>query len=369
MNKSRLGVLTSGGDCAGLNPAVKSVVMTATDDRLQRETGTQYEVLGIKDGWRGLINAEASGPKFEENIMPLDRNVVRTWDRYGGTFLGTSRTNPFDPKNDRSKQAVDNVRKLGLEALVAIGGDDTIGAAIRLSLMGVNVVGIPKTIDKDLPETDYSVGVETALSVIVEEIDRLRTTAGSHHRVFVVEIMGRTAGWLALEGGEAAGADMILIPEHDFSVDRVNELVLEKKNAGAGYQIIAVAEGAKPAGGAEVFKNDVTDSFGHKILGGIGEWLAAEIKHGTNLETRCVVLSHLQRGGTPCAYDRRMGRYFGIAAVDLIAKKDYGKMVCFRDGRIGAVPFDRVMGRLSLVNPKTQYDTDRYNGRRAILGV
>jgi ATP-dependent phosphofructokinase / diphosphate-dependent phosphofructokinase len=365
----KIGVLTSGGDCAGLNPAIKSVVMAATDDRIQRDEGVKFEVLGIKDGWKGLLNAEASGLKFEQNIWPLDQETVMTWDRFGGTFLGTSRTNPFDPKNDRSKIAVDNAHKLGLDVLIAIGGDDTIGAAIKLSQLGVNVVGIPKTIDKDLPETDYSLGFETALNVIVEETDRLRTTASSHHRVFVVEIMGRTAGWLALEGGEAAGADMILIPECDFSLDRVNQLVLEKNRSGAKYQMIAASEGAKPMGGTEIFKGESVDSFGHKMLGGLGDWLAAEITKGTKLETRCVVLSHLQRGGIPCAYDRRMGRYFGIAAIGLILKENFGKMVCFRNGRIGSVPFEKVMGRLSLVDVKTQYDAERYNGRRTITGI
>ncbi len=369
MKVTRIGVLTSGGDCAGLNPAVKSVVFAATDDRILREYGLTCEVLGIVDGWRGLLNAEASGPKFSENIWPLDRSVVENWDRCGGTFLGTSRTNPFDPKNDRSKLAVDNIKKLGIDVLIAIGGDDTIGAAIKLSQLGVNIVGIPKTIDKDLPETEYSLGFETALNVIVEEIDRLRTTASSHHRVFVIEIMGRTAGWLALEGGEAANADMILIPEYDFSLDRVNELILEKKKSGAKYQMIACSEGAKPVSGAEFFKSDTVDSFGHKTLGGIGEWLASEIATHTKLETRSIVLSHLQRGGIPCAYDRRMGRYFGIAAVELILKNDFGKMVCLKHGRISSVPFEKVMGKLSLVDPKTQYDTDKYNGRRSITRI
>jgi len=369
MEKSKIGVLTSGGDCAGLNSAVKWVVMTALDDRLQKEDGVQYEILGIRDGWRGLLNAEPEGLKFEENIWPLDPKTVRTWDRYGGTFLGTSRTNPFDPKNDRSKIAVANAHKLGLDALIAIGGDDTIGAAIKLAQLGVNVIGIPKTIDKDLPETDYSLGFETALNVIVEEIDRLRTTAGSHHRVFIVEIMGRTAGWLALEGGEAAGADMILIPEFDFSMDRVNELVIEKKKTGAVYQIIACSEGAKATGSGEIYKGEQIDSFGHKVLGGVGEWLADEISRGTKLETRSVVLSHLQRGGAPCAYDRRMGRYFGIAAVGLLRKKDFGKMVCYKGGKITSVPFTKVMGRLSVVDVKTQYDTERYNGRRIVPGI
>jgi 6-phosphofructokinase len=232
---------------------------------------------------------------------------------------------------------------------------------------GVNVIGIPKTIDKDLPETEYTLGYETALNVIVEEVDRLRTTAGSHKRMFVVETMGREAGWLALEGGEACGAYIILVPECDFSLDRVNELVKEGKRSGTRYEIILVAEGAKPIGGTEVVKKEGQDAFGHKALGGIGAVLARDIEQGTGLETRSVVLSHLQRGGAPCAYDRRMGRYFGIAAVDLIVNKHFGNMVCLHGGRISGCPLEKIYGRLNLVDVKTQYDPDRYNGRRTIL--
>ncbi|RLC62731.1 MAG: 6-phosphofructokinase, partial [Chloroflexi bacterium] len=229
--------------------------------------------------------------------------------------------------------------------------------------------GVPKTIDKDLPETDYTLGFETALNVITEEVDRLRTTAGSHRRIFVVETMGRNAGWLALEGGEASGAFIILIPEYPFSVERVNELLMEGRRAGARYDIVLVAEGARPVGGTEFTKDKRIDSFGHKTLGGIGEFLATKISTATKLEARSVVLSHLQRGGAPCAYDRRMGRYFGIAAVDLVAKKDFGKMVCYRNGEITACPLEKVVGRLNLVNVETQYDTERYNGRRNILNI
>jgi len=367
MKKSRIGVLTGGGDCAGLNPAIKWVVKTALDERLQWERSVQYEVLGIRDGWKGLINVDPSSPDTEGFVVPLTQNKVRTWDRYGGTALGTSRTNPYNPQDDQSRKVLKNIKQLGLDVVVAIGGEDTLGVAHKLSLEGVNVVGIPKTIDKDLMQTEYTLGFETALNVITEEIDRLRTTAGSHKRIFVVETMGRHAGWLALEGGESSGAYIILIPEYDFSIDRVNELITEGRREGARYDIIIVAEGAKPSGGTECVRDNGTDGFGHKLLGGIGAYLADEICTATGLECRSVVLSHLQRGGAPCAYDRRMGRYFGIAAVDLISMRDFGKMVCYRNGRITACSIEKAVGNLSLVDIKTEYDTDRYNGRRTIL--
>lgn len=367
MKTSRIGILTGGGDCAGLNPAIKWVVKTALDDRLQRERSTEYEVLGIRDGWKGLVEAEPSRGECQEWLLPLNQELVRTWDRLGGTMLGTSRTNPYNPANDQSKRVLENIEKLGLDALVIIGGDDTLSVAARLAQSGVNVVGIPKTIDKDLRGTDYTLGFETALNVITEEIDRLRTTAGSHKRIFVVETMGRNSGWLALEGGESSGAYIILIPEYDFSLHRLNELVLEGRREGARYDIIVVAEGAKPSGGSEFVKEPGEDGFGHKYLGGIGEFLAKDIMSATGLETRSIVLSHLQRGGAPCAYDRRMGRYFGIAAVDLVAMREFGRMVSYRNGQIVSVPMDEVIGRLSLVDIRTQYDTERYNGRRSIL--
>jgi len=367
MKKRRIGILTGGGDCAGLNPAMKWVVKTALDERLQWERGVQYEILGIRDGWKGLVQAEPMAPDIPGYIVPLNQEMVRTWDRYGGTFLGSSRTNPYNPQDDQSKRVLDNIEKLGLEALVAIGGDDTLGVAHRLWQEGVNVVGIPKTIDKDLAGTDYTLGFETALNVITEEVDRLRTTAGSHKRIFVVETMGRHAGWLALEGGEASGAFIILIPEYGFSIEKVNELVQEGRREGARYEILVVAEGAKAAGGNEFVQREGVDAFGHKALGGIGEFLAAEIQKATKLDSRSVVLSHLQRGGAPCAYDRRMGRYFGIAAVDLVVRGDFGKMVSYKNGRITAVPFKEVIGKPSLVDIDKQYDVERYNGRRTIL--
>ncbi len=369
MEKKRIGVLTGGGDCAGLNPAIKWVVKTALDDRLQRMRRTEYEIVGIRDGWLGLIRPEGDGEVPYPRTVTLTEEMVRTWDRFGGTMLGTSRTNPYDPRNDRSRVVLQNIEKYHLDHLVAIGGEDTLGVAHKLYLEGVQVVGIPKTIDKDLSGTDYTLGFETAVNVITEEIDRLRTTAGSHRRIFVVETMGRHAGWLALEGGESSGAYIILIPEYDFELERVNELVLEGRKKGARYEIIVIAEGAKPVGYSVIAKDEGSDSFGHKTLGGIGEFLAAEITRVTKTETRSIILSHLQRGGVPCAYDRRMGRYFGVAAIDLIVKGDFGKMVSYRNGRITAVLLQEAIARLNTVDVKTQYDTERYNGRRSILGT
>jgi phosphofructokinase-like protein len=368
MEKRRIGVLTGGGDCAGLNPAIKWVVKTGMDDRLQKARKIQYEILGIRDGWKGLVLPGGDESDPAPRICTLTEAIVRTWDRYGGTMLGTSRTNPYDPKNNRSRIVLETIEQYHLDYLVAIGGEDTLGVAHKLYLEGVKVVGIPKTIDKDLSGTDYTLGFETAVNVITEEIDRLRTTAGSHRRIFIVETMGRHAGWLALEGGESSGAYIILIPEYNFEIDRVNELVMEGREKGARYEIIVVAEGAKPAGYGEIVKEEGIDSFGHKILGGVGEFLAKWISQLTEIETRSITLSHLQRGGVPCAYDRRMGRYFGIAAVDLIVKEDFGKMVSYRNGSISAVPLREAVGKLNLVDVQTQYDTERYNGRRTILG-
>ncbi len=364
----KIGVLTGGGDCPGLNPAIKWVVKTALDPRLKREGTIEFEVVGIREGWRGITDIDLRWEEgLRDYINPLDEAVVRTWDRYGGTNLGTSRTNPFEPGNDRSEKVIKNLKHLNIEAIVAIGGEDTLGVAHKLSKMGVKVVGIPKTNDKDLSGTDYTLGFESAIQVITEEIDRLRTTAGSHRRIFVVETMGRHAGWLALEGGEASGAYIILIPEYDFEMNRINDLLLEGRSRGARYDIVVASEGARPEGGREITRGQEKDSFGHATLGGVGEFLAAGIERGTGLDTRSVCLSHLQRGGTPCAYDRRMGRYFGIAAVDLIVMGEFGKMVSYRNGRIIAVPLEEAVGKLNTVDVKTQYDTERYNGRRTLM--
>jgi phosphofructokinase-like protein len=363
---SKIGVLTGGGDCAGLNAAVKWVVNTALDSRFDGERGVKYEVLGIKDGWKGLaFNAE----NREEYVELLTRETVSAWDRQGGTNLGTSRYNPYNPKINSSKLVIDNIGNLGLDVLIAIGGDDTLSVAARLCQDGVNVIGIPKTIDGDLVGTDYTLGFETALEVITDIVDRLRTTAGSHRRILVVEVMGRNAGWLTLRSGEASGASIILIPEYDFSLDRLNELIMEKRKAGARSDIVLVAEGAKPVGGKLVCKDGKTDSFGHESLGGIADYLSNEISSCLGIESRSVVLGHIQRGGTPNAYDRRMGRYFGIAAVNLAVRGEFGKMVSYQEGKITAVPIVNVIGRSKLIDVKTMYDTFNYNGTENILTV
>ena len=364
----RIGVLTGGGDCAGLNSAVKWVTKTATDPQLAAHRGEAMEIVGIREGWRGLVDID---PDSEESIarwtMPLDELVVRTWDRQGGTVLGSSRTNPFNAKNDQSEKCVANIAKLGLDALVAIGGEDTLSVAYKLHNLGQKVVGIPKTIDRDLNATDYTLGYDTALNVITEEVDRLRTTAGSHNRLFVVEVMGRHAGWLALEGGEAAGAHVILIPEYDFEVNKVAELLRRRRQAGVRYDIVVVSEGARVRGQGEVYMSDKEDGFGHKVLGGVGEYLAKELEVQTGYETRHVVLSHIQRGGQPSARDRLMGRYFGIAAVDLILEEDFGRMVSFRNGQITSVSLKQAIEKLYVVDVDAYYDPSRYNGRRSSM--
>ena len=364
----KIGVLTGGGDCPGLNPAIKWVTKTALDSRLRKERAVAFEVVGIREGWKGIAAIDArSQADVKQYIVPLEEEIVRTWDRYGGTNLGTSRFNPLNPADDRSAQLIANLKFLKIDCLVVIGGEDTLGVAYTLSTRGIKVVGIPKTIDKDLVGTDYTLGFESAVQVITEEIDRLRTTAGSHKRIFVVETMGRHAGWLALEGGESSGAYIILIPEYDFEIDRINELLLEGRAKGARYDILVASEGAKPKGGKEIIRKKGQDSFGHVLLGGVGEFLADEIERGTGLETRSISLSHLQRGGAPCAFDRRMGRYFGIAAIDLIAREEFGTMVSYRNGHITAVPLEEAIGKIRTVDVKTQYDTERYNGRRTLL--
>jgi 6-phosphofructokinase 1 len=262
---------------------------------------------------------------------------------------------------------VAHIAGLGLHALVAIGGEDTLSVAYKLYNLGQRVVGIPKTIDRDLNATDYTLGYDTALNVITEEVDRLRTTAGSHSRLFVVEVMGRHAGWLALEGGEAAGAHVILIPECEFEVSQVAELLQRRRRAGVRYDIVVISEGAKARGQGEVYLSDKEDGFGHKVLGGVGESLAKQLEQLTGCETRHVVLSHIQRGGHPSARDRLMGRYFGIAAVDLILEEDFGRMVSLRNGQITSVSLKQAIEKLYVVDVDALYDPSRYNGRRSSM--
>ncbi len=364
----RIAVLTSGGDCPGLNSAVKWVTKTALDPKLAETRDTAFEVLGVMDGWKGLLDVDPGKPESRrKHLKALSEEIVRTWDRYGGTNLGTSRTNPFSTRHDRSETLLRNIRDLGIDVVVAIGGEDTLGVAYRLHRLGVRTVGIPKTIDNDLAGTAYSLGYDSAVNVIMEEIDRLRTTAGSHSRIFVVETMGRHAGWLALRGGECSGAYIILIPEHPFEMEKVLELLRVRRGREIRYSIIVVSEGARIRGMEEIYKDDKVDEFGHKTLGGIARYVAHRIEEATGLESRYVILSHLQRGGNPSAYDRLMGRWFGIAAVDMIVNEDFGRMVSLSQGRITSVPLKEVIGKLKLVDLERDYDGDRYNGKRSIL--
>jgi phosphofructokinase-like protein len=364
----RIAILTGGGDCPGLNGAVKWVTKTALDPLLEKTRSVRFDVLGIREGWKGLVEVDPDSPdSVVQHTMKLDEEMVRAWDRYGGTNLGTSRTNPFNPQRDVSDLVIRNIGKLGIDTIVAIGGEDTLGVAYKLYRKGIRTVGIPKTIDSDLEGTDYSLGFDSAVNVIMEEIDRLRTTAGSHKRIFVVETMGRHAGWLALQGGECSGAYIILIPEYPFSMERVCELLRQRRGREVQYSIIVISEGARIEGNAELVRNDKVDAFGHRTLGGIAAYAAEEIEKTTGFETRYVTLSHLQRGGSPSARDRLMARWFGIAAVDLIINEDFGRMVSYLHGEITSVPMKEIVSSLRLVDLDKYYDRERYNGKRSIL--
>lgn len=366
--KTRIGILSAGRDCPGINSAIHWLVNSALDKDLVPRRGMMFDVIGIVDGWKGLIEVN---PDKKDSLkrwtLPLDVDMVRTWDRYGGTRLGTSVINPFDPKKDMSEPLVKNYRRLGLEALVVIGGYDNLGVAHKLFREGLKVVAIPKTIDKDLSETEYTLGFDSAVNIITQDIDRLRITAGSHSRVFIVESMGRKAGWLALEGGEATGAAIILIPEHDFVLERVIELLKLQKKAGKRYSIVLVSEGSKPRGMEDVHEKRGQDGFGNFFLGGVGGFIAQEVEKQTNLEVRYVALRHLQRGGSPTAFDRRMGRKFGIAAVDMIVNEDFGRMASWKQGEVTTVPLKKVLERLSLVDVERYYNTKNYRSLDQVL--
>ncbi|MBW1784341.1 MAG: ATP-dependent 6-phosphofructokinase [Deltaproteobacteria bacterium] len=359
--KTTIGVLSAGGDCAGINSAIHWLVYSALDKDLVPIRGTMFKVVGIMDGWRGLIEVKPDKKaSLNRWTMNLTMDIVRTWDRYGGTRLGTSRTNPFEPNNDKSDLIMDNFKKLGLDALVVIGGPNSLSVAYKLYKKGIKTVGIPKTIDRDLAATDYTLGFDSAVNTITQDIDRLRITAGSHSRIFVVECMGRNAGWLALEGGEASGVAITLIPEHDFVMERVIELLAMRRKAGDRYSIVLVSEGAKPRGMEPILERRGRDGFGHYYLGGVGGFIAEEIQKSSNMEVRYVALRHLQRGGVPTAYDRRMGRKFGVAAVDMIVGEDFGRMVSVKQGQITSMPLKKALDRLHLVDVEKHYNTKNY---------
>ena len=328
----RIGVLTGGGDCPGLNAVIRAVV--------RKGVGVYgYEFVGFRDGWKGPLENLT-----EELGVPQVRGILPQ----GGTILGTSRTNPFkvDGGVDRIRE---NLQALAIDALIAIGGEDTLGVATKLHELGVNVVGVPKTIDNDLDDTDYTFGFDTAVNIAMEAIDRLHTTAGSHHRALIVEVMGRHAGWIALHSGLAGGANVILIPELPFSLDKVCHYVETRFDAHYA-PIIVVAEGATPDGAENVLQDKGLDAFGHVRLGGIGEWLAGEIEKRTGRESRTTVLGHIQRGGTPTAFDRVLATRFGIHAVDAVQAGDWGTMVALHGTDIVRVPLTAATGKLKTVS-------------------
>lgn len=360
----RVGVLTGGGDAPGLNPAIKGLVYRGSELGLT--------VIGLFDGWRGLLDPLA-------DFMPLDRDAVSRWDRDGGTNLGSSRTNPFKVSReaksvDRSDEVIKNIARLNLDALVVCGGEDTLGVAARLAERAVRVVGIPKTIDKDLAGTDYTLGFDTALRNVTEVIERSRTPAGSHRWVQVIEVMGRHAGHLAFWSGVAGQAHLILIPERPFRYERVFQLLRDRLGEPelardrfhrSRYSVIVVSEGAYSEDGEIVTIDDRRDAFGHARLGGIGEVLAKQIMDKTPYEARAVALGHPQRGGAPSPVDRIMGLLFGARAADAVANGDFGKMVSARGVApactLSLVDLSVVQGKLNAVDVERYYDTTRYH--------
>ncbi|MEO3783351.1 6-phosphofructokinase [Actinocorallia sp. B10E7] len=327
----RIGVLTGGGDCPGLNAAIRAVVRRGV-----KEFGDEF--TGFRDGWHGPL---------ERDTMPLDLETVHGILPLGGTILGSSRTNPLKVE-DGIARIRENLAALGLDALIALGGEDTLGVALALHEAGVPVVGVPKTIDNDLSGTDYTFGFDTAVGIATEAADRLRTTAESHHRALVCEVMGRHAGWIALHSGMASGADVVLIPEKPFDLDEVTAHVEARFRAGHA-PVLVVSEGARPVEGSLELQTGERDAFGHVRLGGIGERLAAELERRTGREARCVVLGHLQRGGTPTAFDRVLATRFGLHAIEAVHAGDHGTMVALRGTDIVRVGLAEAVGTLKTV--------------------
>ena len=327
----RIGVLTGGGDCPGLNAVIRAIVRKGSEVY-------GHEFVGFRDGWKGPL---------ENNTMPLDVAATRGILPRGGTILGSSRTNPI--KVDGGVERIEaNLKALGVDGLIAIGGEDTLGVATELAGHGLNVVGVPKTIDNDLNATDYTFGFDTAVQIAVEAIDRLHTTAESHHRVLIVEVMGRHAGWIALHSGLAGGANVILIPERPFDIDQVCTYI-EKRFARHYAPIVVVAEGATPKEGTMSLQQGDLDAFGHVRLGGIGQVLEQEIQARTGYESRQTVLGHVQRGGTPTAFDRVLATRFGLHAIDALHDGDSGVMVALRGTEIVRVPLSAATSELKLV--------------------
>lgn len=335
----KIGILTGGGDCPGLNAVIRAVV--------RKSIQNGHETIGIREGWRGIL---------QNNFMPLDLDTISGILPRGGTILGTSRTNVYKEKDGEAK-VINNMEKAGIDCLVAIGGEDTLGVASKLFKAGVKVVGVPKTIDNDLNATDYTFGFDTAVNIATEAIDRLHTTAESHNRVMVVEVMGRHAGWIAVHAGIAGGADVILIPEKPFDLNEVCEVITKRHARGKTFSIVVVSEGAKiktedaiDKDGSLVLSDMEVDSFGHVKLGGIGNVIAKEIEKRTGYETRATVLGYIQRGGSPTAFDRVLGTRLGVFAAELANKGQFGYMAALRGKDIVAVKLEEAVGELKTVD-------------------
>lgn len=335
-SKGTIGILTGGGDCPGLNAVIRAVV--------RRADQMGYKVVGVKNGWAGML---------KELAEPLTLFSVSGILPRGGTILGTSRTNPLKKEEDK-KKVIANMPKMGLDYLIAVGGEDTLGVARALAAEGLKVVGIPKTIDNDVEGTDQTFGFDTAVSIVTEAIDRLHTTAESHQRVMVVEVMGRHTGWIATVAGLAGGADCILIPEKSIPLDEVCDIIRKRHARGKLFSIVVVSEGFQLAGADKDFvtKSAKLDQFGHVQLGGIGEIVGSEIERRTGFETRVTVLGHIQRGGSPTAYDRVLGTRYGVKAVDLIAEGKFGYMVCLHGNQITGMPIANALNKLKYVDPE-----------------
>lgn len=337
----KLAVLTGGGDCPGLNAVIRAVT--------RRGLLENFEVIGFRNGWAGVLKNEQ---------MKLDRGRVAGILHLGGTILGTSRTNPTE---EQLGTIVDNIKSNGIDALVAIGGDDTLSVASRLHKRGLPLIGVPKTIDNDIAGTDQTFGFDTAVNIATEAIDRLHSTAEAHSRVLVVEIMGRQAGWIALYAGVAGGADVVLIPEFPITLDAICKIIKKRQEGGKNFSIVAVAEGFKLEGVEVVTQTNQLDAFGHVRLGGIAERLCREIERATAIECRSVVLGHIQRGGTPTAYDRMLGTRYGLKAVELAIAGEFGKMVALRGTEIIGVDIDTLITETT--DPKTGQKRVRMRNR------
>ena len=341
----RIGVLTGGGDCPGLNAVIRAVVRKG-------EGVYGHNLLGFRYGWRGVVECQTIDLTISNTRGILHR---------GGTILGTSRTNPYKSE-DGVRRALDTLKRERVDSLVAIGGEDTLGVASRLTDEGIRIVGVPKTIDNDLSATDFTFGFDTAVQIATDAIDRLHTTAESHDRVMVCEVMGRHAGWIATYAGMAGGADVILVPEEPFDVDDVCERIRHRHQRGARFSIVVVAEGAVPKEGTMATQDAEVDQFGHVRLGGIGTILQNEIESRTGFETRVTILGHIQRGGTPTAYDRVLATRFGIAAVDAASEGDYGKMVALRGENIERVSLGDAVGELKTLDPELYQTAEVFFG-------